>query len=174
MTERPPAVRASDAMISTHYDVHPDHPLTEAIERMRRDETEVLPVVDGDEMVGLLTRADASGDTTVWDIDPAKAAVRDVMQAEFVWCYEDEPLDRAVASLREAGQRHGVVLNRDHELVGLIGADRLGGVEGSSSPTPEHTSETSGRAAGSADGGRGQRSDYSVRPRVRPRTSTHS
>lgn len=131
-------MRASDAMTSPHYDVHPDHPLTEAIERMRRDRTEVLPVVDGDEMVGLLTLADASGDTTVWDIDPAKAAVRDVMQAEFVWCFEDEQLDRAAASLRDAGQKHGVVLNRDHELVGLIAADRLDGASATSSPTSEH------------------------------------
>jgi CBS domain-containing protein len=168
------AVRASDAMIPSHYDIHPDHPLTEAIERMRRDRTEVLPVVDGDEMIGLLTLADASGDTTVWDIDPAKAAVRDVMQAEFVWCYEDEQLDRAAASLRDAGQKHGVVLNRDHELVGLIGADRLEDAASNSSPTAEHASSTAGRAAGSADAGRGQRSDYSVRPRVRPRTATHT
>ena len=131
-------------------------------------------MVDGDEMIGLLTLADASGDTTVWDIDPAKAAVRDVMQAEFVWCYEDEQLDQAAASLREAGQKHGVVLNRDHELVGLIGAGRLDDASATSSPTAEHESSTAGRAAGSSDAGRGQRSDYSVRPRVRPRTATHT
>lgn len=167
-------MRAADTMTPPHYDIHPDHPLTEAIERMRRDRAEVLPVVDGDEMVGLLTLADASGDTTVWDIDPKTAAVRDVMRSEFVWCYDDEDAAGAAAAMREAGQRHGVVLNRDNELVGLFGPDSAGATTGNATGSAEHCSSTAGRAAGGSDGARGQRSDYSVRPRVRRSTSTHN
>src|SRR5690606_33053525 len=47
------SVRVSEAMTPTHYDVHPDPPLREALVRMRGDGVDVLPVVDGDEVVGL-------------------------------------------------------------------------------------------------------------------------
>src|SRR3546814_4506048 len=83
--KRRTAVRAADAMIPVHYHVHPDHPLREAFTRMRSDGVDVLPVIDADEVVGLLTLADVRGDSTAWEVDVDRTAVRDVMTDAFTW-----------------------------------------------------------------------------------------
>ncbi len=161
-------MRVSEAMTPTHYDVHPDHPLRDALVRMREDAVAVLPVVDGDEVVGLLTLAEARGETTVWDVDPEKAAVRDVMTADFTWCYADEDIDRAKSLLEQSGQRCMPVVNRDHELVGMISAG--GGKSSEGTTGTSRQASTGGRAIGGATGSVGGDHGYTVRPRVRART----
>lgn len=153
-------MRAADAMTPLHNNVHPDHPLKEAMARMREDDAAVLPVIDGDEMVGLLSMADASGDSTAWEVDPDKAAVRDVMRAKFAWCYADEAVGEDASAVT-------VVVNRDHEVVGMIG--HRGGAA-AARPDGPHTAETAGRATGDPSGDDGGGPGYRVRPRIRPET----
>ncbi|MFN4087817.1 MAG: CBS domain-containing protein [Alphaproteobacteria bacterium] len=164
-------MRAAEAMETIHYDVHPDHPLKEAVARMRQDGVDVLPVIDGDEVVGLLTIADAKGETTAWDVDTDRAAVRDVMSASFAWGYADDPLEAVSAALERSGQRRLPLVNRQHELVGMLAADGGAGQAKPAAPASgaaEQVASTGGRAGGDAGLTSYVASGYRTRPRIRP------
>src|SRR3546814_626308 len=154
-------------MIPVHYHVHPAHPLREAFTRMRSDGVDVLPVIDADEVVGLLTLADVRGDSTAWEVDVDRAAVRDVMTAAFTWGFEDDALDRAMSVLRASGQRRLPIVNRRHELVGMLVADAAGKSAGGGAGGRIYGTSTGSRATGNTSGDPGgERGRAACRERV--------
>lgn len=113
-----PSVRA--AMTPTDLLVHPDHRLGEALARLHEARQTFAPVVDGDEIVGVLAVdriADAAGHAPGGVRDKP---VREVMQTEIPFLYEDDPeaLGRAIA--RQTGEGRFCVVDRDGHLTGVL------------------------------------------------------
>src|SRR3546814_10798575 len=73
---------AKDCMLPTTEVVHLDQSLIDAANRLRLFSLPVLPVVDGDEIVGLLTFEAVEARQRLSPEDLAETAVRDHMSAE--------------------------------------------------------------------------------------------
>src|SRR3546814_235835 len=125
---------AKDCMLPTTEVVHLDQSLIDTANRLRLFSLPVLPVVDGDEIVGLLTFEAVEARQRLSPEDLAETAVRDHMSAEVAFCRTDESMETVRAIMREGAHHHLLVLDDRGRLCGLLSA-----AEGERSE--EHTSE---------------------------------
>jgi CBS domain-containing protein len=134
--QEPPGLRrrreartAGEAMTHPPITIAPDEPLRVAAERMVRDEVNRLPVVEGDRLVGIVTRADLVRAYLRLDRE-IEDTVRDEILRHTMWL---DPADFEVES-REGLVRIGGRVDRRStariitKLVGLV--DGVAGVDG--------------------------------------------
>jgi CBS domain-containing protein len=112
MTHNPEVVR-SDAL------------LQEVAEKMDVLEIGVLPVCNGDRVIGLLTDRDLAVRATAAGCDPTMIQVCDVMTTNVVCCFEDQDIVEAAALMEAQQVRRLLVLNHDNHLVGIVSLDDL-------------------------------------------------
>ena len=109
-------------MIRDVRTLSPDDPLARAVEHLLAGFQHDFPVVDGERVVGVLTRADlirglgSSGD---------QAPVRSVMQSDFQVARTGEPLDTAFSRLQRGSCQTMPVLN-GAVLEGVITMENVG------------------------------------------------
>jgi CBS domain-containing protein len=168
--------------------VHLDHPLAEAAQRMREFDIGALPVVDGDELVGVVTDRDLVIRGVERRADPATAPVSDAMTRHVVACHEDAPIDEAASLMAQERVRRLVVVNDEQELTGVISLPALARLEDSgtdlsaaalraismpmrTAKAPADEDPTGGRARGSPAG---TLHVYAQNPRIRRRTESSS
>jgi len=97
----------------------PDQTIREAAGTMAELDAGVLPVGDGDRLVGMITDRDIA----VRGIAEGKgpdARVRDVMSTEVKYCFEDEQVDDVLRNMGDIQIRRLPVVNRDKRLVGIV------------------------------------------------------
>jgi len=99
--------------------------LEQAAEQMKTHNVGLLPVVDGDEVIGVVTDRDIVLRAVSERLRPEMTRVREVMTPNVIFCYEDE--DIAVASLvMEKNLVHRlIVLNRNKKLAGIVSLSDL-------------------------------------------------
>src|SRR5215210_1481839 len=97
----------------------PDDTLQQAAGRMAELDTGVLPVGEGDGLVGMLTDRDIAVRAVAQGKGP-DAKVREAMTPEVRYCFEDEDLDDVVRSMGENKVRRLPVMSRDKRLVGIV------------------------------------------------------
>jgi CBS domain-containing protein len=168
--------RLRDIMVRDPVIVHVDLALAEAAVRMKEAEAGALFVVDGDEVVGVVT----DRDLVVRGLASENAAsIIDVMTRHVVACHESSTLRDAAHLMAAQRVRRLAVLNDDRELTGVVSlgdlaragettraaaalraiCERIGAAK-----TPAREDPTGGRARGSAPG---TLHVYSRRPRLR-------
>jgi CBS domain-containing protein len=103
-----------------------------AAARMRSYGIGVLPVVDEDQLVGILTDRDITVRATALGKDPKVTHVRDAMTATVVTCRSDAPVAEAERIMEEKAVRRLVVLDSWHKLVGIISLDDISTLPGES------------------------------------------
>jgi CBS domain-containing protein len=118
-------MRVSEMMTKDIETVTSHSTLAAAARIMRRGNFGFLPVVDENVVVGVLTDRDLVVRGMCENRDPRFITVRDAMTRVPIWCYEDDVLTDAASLLEESHIRRLLVLNRDHELVGLLSLDDL-------------------------------------------------
>lgn len=159
--------------------IHVDHSLAEAAKRMREADIGALPVVDGDELVGVITDRDLVVRAMARRAVSVAAHVWEAMTRHVVFCHEQASIGEAslVASERV---RRLVVVDRDRELVSIVSLADVARVEDSrysaaaavreiskptnTAKTPSKEDPTGGRARGSPAG---TLHVYARRPRIR-------
>ena len=104
--------------------------LREAAERMRSYGIGALPVVEGEQLVGMLTDRDITVRATAAGKDPNKTPVREAMTHAVITCEADAPLSEAEHLMEEKAVRRLVVLDAYKKPVGLISLDDLATVPG--------------------------------------------
>jgi CBS domain-containing protein len=106
--------------------IHVDHPLREAALRMREAGVGALPVVDGDELVGMV----ADRDLVVRSLPEGggpDTPVGAAMTRHVVALREDAPIGAAAAAMVEHRVRRLAVVDRDRVLVGMLSLTDLAG-----------------------------------------------
>jgi Zn-dependent protease/CBS domain-containing protein len=110
------------AMIANVKTLAPSDSVSVAVDAVRTGFQHDFPVMEDHSVAGVLTReallkalADGRGDVPV----------RDVMQRNFASTTPDEPLERAMARLQGC-HCHTLPVLRDHELVGILTAEKVG------------------------------------------------
>jgi CBS domain-containing protein len=108
-----------DVMTSGPTSITSDAMVVEAARRMMSEDVGSLPVVDGDELVGMVTDRDVVLHVVAKDLDPSKVPVSEVCSETPVTAAADEPLDDALRRMAtEQVRRLPVVM--DGRLVGIL------------------------------------------------------
>src|SRR6187551_409916 len=75
--------------------IHPDATICEAARKMKHHDIGMLPVCDGDRLVGSVTDRDLTIRAIAAGCDPFKTKVREVMTGRVRYCYDDSDLEEA-------------------------------------------------------------------------------
>jgi CBS domain-containing protein len=97
----------------------PGDTIQQAAQTMAESDCGVLPVRDGDRLVGMITDRDIAIRGVAQGRGP-DILVRDVMSAEVLYCFDDEEVDDVLRNMGDIKVRRLPVLNRDKRLVGIV------------------------------------------------------
>ena len=100
--------------------IRPDTVLIEAAQKMNALDIGMLPVCDGDRLVGMVTDRDITVRGVAQGCDPRTTRVRDVMTPEVIYCFDDEDVNEVAKKMEEKQVRRLPVLNRNKRLVGIV------------------------------------------------------
>ena len=112
-------MKVRDCMTRDVQLANPDQTIQEAARTMARIDAGVLPVGDGDRLVGMLTDRDIAVRAVAQGMGP-ETQVRDAMTAEVKYCFDDEDCTEVLDNMGDIKVRRLAVLNRDKRLVGII------------------------------------------------------
>lgn len=98
----------------------PSDSLQHAAARMAELDVGVLPVGEGDKLVGVITDRDIAVRGVACACDPKATKVRDVMSAEVRYCFDDETVEHIAQNMADQQIRRLPVVNRDKRLVGIV------------------------------------------------------
>ena len=132
----------------------------------------VIPVCDGEKLVGMVTDRDIVVRGVAQEADPKSLKLADVMSTNVRWAKEDEDVDQVLSQMAETQIRRMPVVDDQQRLVGIISlgdvaakdpddeadvAMSLGDISSPAEPDRSGQSQASGAAGGgSAKGKRGQ------------------
>jgi CBS domain-containing protein len=112
-------MKVSDAMTPEVQLCTPDDTLKEAAEAMMALNVGLLPVTDGDCLVGMISDRDIATRGVALGFGP-DSPVRNVMTQDVKYCFEDQDLDEVTRNMGDIQVRRLPVLNREKRLVGII------------------------------------------------------
>src|SRR5436190_14232415 len=114
MTMKISKVMKRDAKLTS-----PNDTLQHAAKLMKDCDCGVLPVAEGDRLVGMITDRDIA----VRGIAEGKGPdtkVRDVMTDEVMYCFDDDGIQQVCQNMAEIQVRRLPVVSRDKRLVGIV------------------------------------------------------
>ena len=100
--------------------IAPKRSIQEAAEQMRSLDVGVLPVCDGDRLVGILTDRDLAVRALADGRDPKSTPIEDIMTRQVVYCFEDQDIEEAERVMEKNQIRRVPVLDRDKRIVGIV------------------------------------------------------
>ena len=95
-------------------------PLKQAAATMKRFDVGMLPVCDGERLVGMLTDRDITVRATAEGLDPAKTPVDRVMTKDVVCCFDTQDVEVAVKLMEQKQIRRLPIVDRTKKLIGVI------------------------------------------------------
>lgn len=109
-----------DVMTSGVRTLGPRDSLALAAQAMDELDVGVLPVCDGQRIVGMVTDRDIVVRGVAHDLAPATTLLEDVMSNQVEWVFEDDGLEDATAKMQQLQIRRLPVLDREKRLVGIV------------------------------------------------------
>lgn len=119
MTKSIPTV--SHYMTTMPHSIGRDQTLRHAHEMMRKHHIRHLPVLDGGELVGVVSDRDLHLVETLRDVDPETIAVEEAMTPEPFTVGPDAPLDEVTEQMAERKYGSAIVVDH-HHVVGVFTA----------------------------------------------------
>jgi CBS domain-containing protein len=129
-------MRVNEIMCPDVCIIGADETIREAAKMMGDVDAGVLPVSDGDRLVGMITDRDIAVRAVGAGKGP-DTRIRDVMSKEVLYCFEDEEVEHVVENMGEVQVRRLPVMNRQKRLVGIVSLGDVATV---------HSSEAAGLA----------------------------
>jgi acetoin utilization protein AcuB len=109
----------SKYMTTCPVSVSSDLKLSEAMGTMKKNNIRHLPVIDKDQIVGLITDRDALLVESFQQADPGKITVKDVMQKDVYYVTPDAPIDAVAREMAVHKYGSAVVVSND-KVVGIF------------------------------------------------------
>jgi len=100
--------------------LHKDVSVQEVAQKMKAFDIGMIPVYDGDRLVGMVTDRDLAIRVVAEGCDAAQTPAHAVMTPEVIYCYEDQSVEDAAEVMERQQIRRLIVLNRDKRLVGIV------------------------------------------------------
>ena len=113
-------MQVKDIMTRNMETVRRDTSVSDAAEKMRGYDIGILPVCDGDKLVGVVTDRDITVRATANKLHPELVRCQDVMTPNVVFCFDDQEVAEAGTIMQDNKIRRLPVVNRQRNLVGII------------------------------------------------------
>jgi len=111
---------AKDIMTRSVECIIPSSSITWTARRMKSLDVGFLPICEDDKLIGTVTDRDLVLRVLAEEKDPSTCAVRDIMNTDVHWCYEDQTTEEVTHYMAQKAIRRLLVLNRNKRLVGII------------------------------------------------------
>ena len=108
-----------DLMTSNPRSVTPDQTVVDAARIMREIDTGIVPIVDGDRLVGVVTDRDITIEVVAQGKDPQSCKVTEAASRDLVTVDPDQNLDEALRLMAQHQVRRLPVVEEDGKLVGI-------------------------------------------------------
>jgi CBS domain-containing protein len=141
-------MKVSEVMTRDVQLIEPTQSIRDAARMMADLDAGILPVREGDRLVGMITDRDITVRAVAQGRGPVPP-VREVMTDDVKYCYEDDDTQDVARNMADIQVRRLPVLTRDKRLVGIIslgdmamsdGSGRVGeAVAGISQPGGQHS-----------------------------------
>lgn len=113
-------MKVSEVMSRKVEITSPDDSIQRAAQMMARIDSGILPVGEGDRLVGMITDRDIAIRAVGEGRNPSETAVNEVMTREVKYCFEDDDIDRVAENMAQLQVRRLPVLTREKRLIGII------------------------------------------------------
>jgi CBS domain-containing protein len=113
-------------IMTTDVDViRPETCVSQAAEKMRSLDVGVLPVCEGQRLVGMVTDRNITIRATAYGHDPNTTPVRHYMSSDLICCFEDQDIKEAEELMRQRRVRRLPILTREKQVAGTVALDDL-------------------------------------------------
>lgn len=112
-------MKVSEVMSHKVEIASPGDSIQRAAQMMARIDAGILPVGDGDRLIGMITDRDIAI-RGVGEGRGISTTVSEVMTREVKYCFEDDDVQKVADNMAELQVRRLPVLNRDKRLTGII------------------------------------------------------
>ena len=112
-------MKVADAMTSEVQLCTPDDTLKDAAEAMAELDVGLLPVAQGDRLVGMISDRDIAIRAVGKGRGP-DTRIEEIMTRDVKYCFDDDELDQVSWNMGDIQVRRLPVLNRQKRLVGII------------------------------------------------------
>lgn len=112
-------MRVRDCMTKDVRIAMPDATLRDVAQAMATLDAGLLPVADGDQLIGMVTDRDIAVRGVALGKGP-ETPVREVMTSDVKYCFDDEEVSAVLQNMGDIQVRRLPVLNRDKRLVGIV------------------------------------------------------
>jgi CBS domain-containing protein len=109
-----------DAMTSNPRSIESSTTVTEAARLMKAEDVGSLPIVDGDQLVGMVTDRDAVIRVVAEGKDPQSTTVGEIASRDLVTVDPEQDLDEAMRLMAQHQVRRLPVAEEDGRLVGIL------------------------------------------------------
>lgn len=113
-------MQLKDIMTPTVERLPKDASVQEVAQKMKAIDVGMIPVYDGDRLVGMVTDRDMALRVVAEGRDAAQTPAHAVMTPEVIYCYEDQSVEDAAEVMERQQIRRLIVLNRNKRLVGIV------------------------------------------------------
>jgi CBS domain-containing protein len=117
-------MKISECMTQDVRLVSPNDTFERAAQIMGSADTGVLPVSDGDRLVGMITDRDIAVRGVAEGCGPS-ARVGDIMSREVKYCYDDAEMNEVLDNMAQIQVRRLPVVDHDKRLVGIVSLSDL-------------------------------------------------
>lgn len=112
-------MQVSQAMSRDVQVADPGQTIQDAAKMMADIDAGILPVREGDRLVGMISDRDIAIRAVATGKGP-QTQVREIMSEEVLYCYEDEDIEDVARNMGDVRVRRLPVVNRDKRLVGIV------------------------------------------------------
>lgn len=100
--------------------IHPDTPILEAARLMHVNDIGVLPVAQGNRVVGMITDRDIVTRVLGNGLRASTARAHDAMTRRVFYLFDDEDAEAAARKMRDLQVRRMPIVDRNKRLVGIV------------------------------------------------------
>ena len=113
-------MKVSEIMTRDVETVSPETTLQQAAQVMARIEAGVLPVVENERLVGVVTDRDITVRAVATGKDMASTRISDIMSAGVKHTFEDDEVDDVAETMANLQVRRLPVVDRDGRVIGIV------------------------------------------------------
>ena len=114
-------MKLNEIMTSEVEVLHPDDTIQIAAQKMRDLDIGFLPVLQDDELIGVITDRDLVVRMMADGVNAKAMIGRDILTSPVIFCFDDQEIDEAMDIMRQHRIRRLVVLDSDDsKIVGVL------------------------------------------------------
>ena len=114
------ATKVQDVMTDRPRCVTPETPVSEAARLMAADDIGSLPILEGEQLAGMVTDRDIVVRAVAEGKDPRGMPVNEIASSELLTVHPDDDLSQALATMAREQVRRLPVVDNDNRLVGIL------------------------------------------------------